>query len=140
VHPRQQRRDHPEAGAHPRHQIIGGGGVDDIGRRNAQGLALIFAVAGPLANRGDVDAVVAEDALQLRDVGKPGHVVEDKGFLSQECGDHQRQGGILCAGNGNGAVELAAANDTNAVHATPLATRKSRARAFTAKAVMFAAI
>src|SRR4051794_28326847 len=104
-----------------------------------QGLALILTVAGPLARGHDVDAVVAEDALQLRDVGKPRHVVEDKGFLGQEGCDHQRKGGVLRAGNGNGAVELAAADDTNAVHATPLATRKSCARAFAAEAVIFAA-
>ena len=88
-----------------------------------QGLALIGAVAGPLAHGGDVDAMVAEDALQLRDVGKPRHVVEDQRFLGQQCGDHQGKRGILRAGNRDGAVELAAADDTNAVHATPLAMR-----------------
>jgi hypothetical protein len=50
MHPRQQRRDHPEAGAHLRHQFVGRCGVDDVGRRNVQGLALILAVARPLAH------------------------------------------------------------------------------------------
>ena len=117
MHPRQQRRDHPEAGAHPRHQFIGRRGVDDVGRRNVQGLALIFAVAGPLARRHDVDAMIAENALQLRDVGKPRHVVEDQRLLGQQARDHQRQRGILRARNRNGAVELAAADDANAIHA-----------------------
>src|SRR5688572_28593731 len=90
-----------------------------------QGLALISAVTGPLARGHDVDAVVAEDALQLRDVGKPGHVVEDEGFLGEEGCDHPGKRGILGAGNGDGAVELAVADDTNAVHATPLAMHKS---------------
>jgi hypothetical protein len=41
--------------------------------------------------------VVAEDALQLCDIGKPRHIVEDEGFLGQECCDHQRQRGVLRA-------------------------------------------
>ena len=97
VHPRQQRRDHPEAGAHPRHQVVGRGGVDDIGRRDVQGLALVFAVAGLFARRHDVDAVVAENALQLRDVGEPRHVVENERFFGQQPRDHQRQRRILRA-------------------------------------------
>ena len=97
VHPRQQRRDHPETGAHPRHQIVGRCGVNNIGRRNMQGLALILAVAGPLAHRGDVDAVVAENALQLGDVGEPRHVVENQRLFRQQARDHQRQRRILRA-------------------------------------------
>ena len=123
VHPRQQGRDHPEAGAHPRHQVVRRRGVDDVGCRNMQGLALILAVAGPLACGHDVDAVVAEDALQLRDVGQPRHIVEDQRFLREQGCDHQGKRGIFRARDGNGAVELAAADDTNAVHATPLAMR-----------------
>src|SRR4030088_3578981 len=79
-------------------------------------LALFFVVAGPLAYGGDIDAVIAEDPLQLRDVGKPRHVVEDQRFLGQQARDHQRQRGILRARDRNGAVELAAADNTNAVH------------------------
>ena len=119
MHPRQKRRDHPEAGAHPRHQFVRRGGVDDVGGRNVQGLALIFVVAGPLARRDDVDAVIAENALQLGDVGKPRHVVEDQGFLGQQARDHQGQRGILRARDRNGAIELAAADDANAIHADP---------------------
>ena len=78
MHPRQQRRDHPEARAHPRHQLIGCGGIDDVGGRDVQGLALVFMIAGPLADRHDIDAVIAENTLQLRDIGKPRHVVEDQ--------------------------------------------------------------
>ena len=48
-----------------------------------QGLALILAVAGPLARRHDIDAVIAQDALELRDIGKPRHVVEDQRLLGQ---------------------------------------------------------
>jgi hypothetical protein len=121
VHPRQERRDHPEAGAHPRHQVIRRRGVDDVGRRDVQGLALVFTVAGPLARRHDIDAVIAEDALQLRDVGEPRHVVEDQSFFRQQCGNHQRQRRVLRPRNRNGTMELAAADNTNAVHAkTPL--------------------
>ncbi len=119
MHPRQERRDHPEGGAHPRHQFVGSRGIDDVGRRNVQGLALIFAIAGPLAHGGDIDAVIAENALQLGDVGEPRHVVEDQGLLGQQRRDHQGQCGILRAGDRNGAIELAAADDANAIHAEP---------------------
>src|SRR5881398_2029688 len=78
--------------------------------------------------------MVAEDALQLRDVGKPRHVVEDKRFLREQRRDHQRQRGVLRARNGNSAVERAAANNTNAVHATPLALHNLSACASTAEA------
>src|SRR6478672_5382779 len=81
-----------------------------------QGLALIGAVSGPLARGHDVDAMIAEDALQLRDVGEPRHVVEDQRLLGQQSRDHQRQRGILRARDRNSAVELVAANDTNTVH------------------------
>ena len=50
MHPRHERRDHPETGAHPRHQFVRRRGIDDIGRRNVQGLALIFTIAGALAH------------------------------------------------------------------------------------------
>ena len=75
-----------------------------------QGLALILPIADALANRGDVDAVVAENALQLRDVGKPRHVIEDQRLLGQKGCDHQRQRGILGARDRDGAVELVAAD------------------------------
>jgi len=63
------------------------------------------------------DAVIAEDALQLRDVGEPRHVVEDQRLLGQEACYHQRQRGVLGAGDRDGAIELVAADDTNAIHA-----------------------
>jgi hypothetical protein len=82
-----------------------------------QRLPLIFAIAGALARGHDIDAVIAEDALQLRDIGQPRHVVENERFLGQQTRDHQRQRGILGARDGNGAVERASADDANAVHA-----------------------
>ena len=53
---------------------------------------------------------------RLRDVGQPRHVVEDQRLLGQQRCDHQRQRGVLCARNRNGAIELAAADDANAIH------------------------
>ena len=117
VHPRHQRRDHPEAGAHPRYQFVRRCRVDDVGGENVQRLALVFAVAGPLSGRHDIDAVVAENPLQLCDVGKPRNIVQDQSLVGQKTGDHQRQCGILGAGNLNGAVERVTADDTNAIHA-----------------------
>ncbi len=55
-----------------------------------QGLALILVVAGALACRHDVEAVVAENALQLRDIGQARHVVEDQRLVGQQARDQQR--------------------------------------------------
>ena len=70
--------DHPEARPHLGDQLVGRGGVDDVGRRDVQRLALIGGVARALAVDHDVDAVIAEDALEQRHVGEPRHVVEDE--------------------------------------------------------------
>ena len=107
-----------------------------------QRLALKFAIAGPLSRRHDIDAVIAEDALQLGHVGEPRHVLQDQGFLGQKSRDHQWQGRVLRAGNRNGAVELVAADDANAIHAnSALLYIKYKVNAVhMAKALQFAAI
>ena len=89
-------------------------------RRDVQRLAVIGGFAQPLAAGHDVDAVIAEDALQQHDVGEPRHVVEDQRLLGQEARDHQGQRGVLGAGNRNGAVQRPAADNTNAIHYAPL--------------------
>src|SRR5262249_8413737 len=87
--------------------------------RELHGLAVILAVARPLAGNHRVDAVVAEDALQLHHVGKPRHVVEHERLVGQQARDHQRQGGVLRPRNPNGARGLPAADDPDAVHVVP---------------------
>ncbi len=116
AHARDQRRQHPEAGAHLGDELVGRGGVDDAGRGNVQRLAVIGGLAGALAADHDVDAVIAEDALEQADVGEARHVVEDQGLLGEEARDHQRQRGVLGARDRDGAVERPAADDTNAIH------------------------
>ena len=120
AHAREQRRHHPEAGAHLRDELVGRGGVDDVGRGNVQRLAVIGGLARPLAAHHHVDAVIAEDALQQDHVGEPRHVVEDERLLGEQARDHQRQRGVLGARNRNGAVKPPAADDANAIHAHPL--------------------
>ena len=63
-----------------------------------------------------VDAVIAEDALELRHVGEPRHIVEDERVLGEQARDHQGQGGVLGAGNRNGAVKRLTADDADAIH------------------------
>jgi hypothetical protein len=94
-------------------------GVDDAGRGNVQRQAVIGGFAGALAAGHDVDAVIAEDALEQADVGEARHVVEDQGLLGEEARDHQRQRGVLGAGNRDGAVKRSAADDANAIHFQP---------------------
>ena len=121
AHARQQRRQHPEARAHLGDEFIGRGGVDDMFGRDVQRAAAIGVVARAFAGDHDVDAVIAENALELDDVGETRHVVEDQRVLGQQAGDHQRQRGVLGARNRNGAVEPLPADDAYPIHDAPLA-------------------
>ena len=78
----------------------------------------IFARA--LARDHDVDAVIAEDALQQLDVGEPRRVVEDERVLGQKARDHQRQRGVLGARYRDRAVEALTTDDPNTIHDAPL--------------------
>ena len=60
--------------------------------------------------------MIAEDALEQRDVGEPRHVVEHQGLVGEQRRDHQRQRRVLGAGNADIAGELLAADDANAIH------------------------
>ena len=55
------------------------------------------------------------------DVGEPRHVVEDQRLVGEQARDHQRQRGVLRAGDRNGAVQRPAADDANAIHDAPCA-------------------
>ncbi len=80
-------------------------------------LADVLGRAGALAVDGKVDAVVAQDAGELGNVGKIGDVLQRQPVGRQQTGDHQRQGGVLGAGNRDGAVQPLAADDLDAIHA-----------------------
>ena len=103
-----------------RHQLIGRGGVDDVLGRDVQRAAGIGIVARALAGDHNVDAVIAEDALQQLNVGQPRRVVEDQRFLGQQAGDHQRQRGVLGARYRDRAVKALTADDSNSIHDAPL--------------------
>ena len=49
-----------------------------FGGGDVQGLAVERGLAGALAGDHDVDAVIAEDALEQAHVGEPRNVVEDE--------------------------------------------------------------
>ena len=78
-------------------------------------------VARALAGDHDVDAVIAEDALQQFDVGQPRHVVEDQRLVGQKARDHQRQRGVLGARDRDRAVQALTADNANSIHDAPLA-------------------
>jgi len=61
--------------------------------------------------------VIAEDARQLLDVSEVRHVVERQRAVGQERGDHQRQCGVLGAGDRDRPVEFVSADDPDAIHA-----------------------
>jgi hypothetical protein len=117
AHARDQRRDHPEARAHARDQFIGRRGVDDVGGGNVQRLPVVLGFTGPLAAHHDIDAVIAEDALKLADIGEARDIVENERLIGEQARDHQRQGGVLGARDRDGSVELLPTGDANAVHA-----------------------
>ena len=111
----EQRPDDPEARAHHRDKLVGRGGVDDLGGVQCHLLA-VEAVAGAAAMDGDIDAVILEDLFELLDVGEARHVAERERFGGEERRDHQRQGGVFGAGNGDFAPKLVATNDADAIH------------------------
>ena len=126
AHAGDQRSDDPKACPHLGDELVGRGGVDDVLGGERQRLALVLAVAGALAVQGDVDAVVAEDALQLAHVRKPRHVLEHQRFLGEQARDHQREGGVLRPRDGDCAAKRPAADDPDAIHVPPPFSPKIR--------------
>ena len=119
-HARHQWRDDPKARAHAGNELIGSRGVDDIGGRDVQRLAVVLRFPAALAVDHDVDAVIAQDALEQIDVGEARDIVENECLVGEQARDHQRQGGILCAGDRDRSIEPLAAVNANAIHAAPL--------------------
>jgi hypothetical protein len=78
------------------------------------GVAVFLALAAAIDRH--VDAVIAENAQQLLDVGQMRHVFERQRIAGQQRGDHQRQGGILGAGNRNDAIQLITADNSDTIH------------------------
>ena len=141
----QQRAEHPEAGAHLRDEIIVRVRAGDGPGGEAQGApaGLVGGVRpetrkppGLLIGQGeaaldgggqgfpgaagiehfDLDAEFRQQAGQGGDVGEARHVGEDQRLVGQEARDHQRQGGVLGAGNGNFPVKRVAAGKPDPVH------------------------
>ena len=128
AHAGDERRQHPEACPHFGDELIGRGGIDDAGRGNVQRLAVIGGLAGTLAADHDVDAVIAEDALQQPDVGEAGNIVEDQGLVGKQARDHQGQRRVLRARDRDGAVKTPAADNTNSIHCLSPAAHSGPAR------------
>ncbi len=82
-------------------------------------LAHALGLAAAAAVNGDVDAVILEDALELLDVGEARHVLEHQRLIGEQRGNHQRQGGVLGARDGDFAPKLVAAHQTNSIHVCP---------------------
>ncbi len=117
---RQQRRQNPETRAHARHQLIRGGGVDDLARGHVDGLAgiRVFALAASVDRI--IDAMIGQDAHQQAHVGEPRQVFQRDRAIGQQRGDHQRQGRVLGPGNRNDAIQRFAADDSDAIHCSSL--------------------
>ena len=90
------------------------------------GAALIGIVTLPLAGDHDVDAVIAENALKLDDVGEPRNILEDQRILGEQAGDHQRERCILCARDRNSSVQTLPANDPDPIHVAPASPQNAR--------------
>src|SRR6185312_15803255 len=88
--------------------------------RDVDGAAVLGIDARALAGDQNVDAVIAQDALELDDVGEPRHVLEDQRVLGQQPGDHQRQRGVLGARDRNRPGEALTADNAYSIHLAPL--------------------
>ena len=124
-HSRQQRRHHPEARPHLGNEIVGRRRIHNMFCGDVDGAALIGVVTGPLAGNHHIHAMVAENALQLDDVGEPWNIVEDQGVLGQQTCDHQGECCVLGARNRNCAVQTLSANYAYPVHARPVPSSRS---------------
>ena len=123
AHAREQRRHHPEACPHLGNELIGRGGVDDVLGGDVQSAAAVRVAAGALAGDHDVDAVIAQNALELADVGETGNIIQDQRVRGQQARDHQGQRGILRARNRDRAVEARSADYAYPIHVAPRACR-----------------
>ncbi len=83
------------------------------------GAALVWVITGPFAGDHDINAVVAENALKLDDVGQARDVLEDQGILGQQTRDHQRERCVLGARNRDRAAQTLSADDAYSIHARP---------------------
>ena len=72
--------------------------------------------------------MIAEDAHELADVGEARQVFQRQRLVGQQRGDHQRQRGVLGAGNRDRAVQLGAAANLNAIHSLISFDRRCPAR------------
>ena len=116
---RQQGRDHPEARPHGGDKLVGSAGIDDRPGRQPDRLAGLRRLAWASPGDGVVDAEMAHDPQQGRDVGEARHVAKLKRLFRQEARDHQRQGRVLGPGNRDRTVERRAAPYANAIHQDP---------------------
>ncbi len=114
---RQKRTDNPEARAHLGNEFVGSSRIDDIagGEVNGARIGAVLVLATPVHRI--IDAVIAEDAYQLLDIGQMRHVFECQRIVGQKRSDHQWQGGVFRAGDRNDAIELVATDDFDAIHA-----------------------
>jgi len=92
---RQKGAEHPEAGPHFGHQVIGGRGVDNAFCGNAQGFSGHWALPRALARNRDVNPVILQDPLQAQSVHQARNIAQRQGFGGEQRRDHQGQGGVL---------------------------------------------
>jgi hypothetical protein len=116
AHARQQGPDHPETRPHLRDQLVGGRDIDDVARCEMHRARIVGSLRLPAAGHGIVDAVVGQDADQRFDVGQMRHVFQRQRVVGEQARDHQRQAGVLRAGNRNDAVKRIAAGNPDLVH------------------------
>jgi hypothetical protein len=112
----EKRADDPEARAHLRHEFIGCRQVGDgaAGEVNGTGVGTVLVLAAAID--GYVDAMIAEDADELLDIGEMRHVFQRKRVAGHQRGDHKRQRCVLGPGNRNGADERLAAHNPDTIH------------------------
>ena len=120
AHAGQKRTDDPEAGAHLGDELVRCCGVDNGAGREMHCAGIGGVLTLPASDHGNVNAVIAENALQLFDIGEMRKILQRQRIISEQRSDHQRQRRILRAGNRNDAIERISANDPDAIHAVLL--------------------
>ena len=73
-----------------------------------------------MAVQGQGHAVLAHQVRQCGDIDHMGQIAEGQGLIAEQGGDHQGQGRVFRAADGDDALERVAAADANTFHGDDL--------------------
>jgi hypothetical protein len=130
AHARQERPDHPEARPHLRHEVVGRGGVDDVGGGGSVDASGRFPSLSPMRLPATEcrrrDWRMRSSCLTS---ARRGHIGQRQRLVGTGATRSSAAGRVLGAGNRDHAIEALAAGDADTVHRARPAGRPAEAPA-----------